>query len=240
LMMSNKPDEKTSDQIQELIKALENKDADQRQRAVAKLMSFGEAAAAYLVEALANPSLQVRFSAGQILIEGKSDWRDLANSRIIRSLVSDLICPDGFNRLMARRLLSYIGKAAVPTLTPALQDKEGLLRWEAAKVLSQIGDASATGALINALTDKVFDVRWLAAEGLIAIGRPALAPLLREVIKNPESISLREGAHHILHDLRDENVAAVINPMLRALQDSEATLQVPLLAEKALNVLEAK
>jgi HEAT repeat protein len=238
--MSNDPGEKLTGQIQQLIGDLESKKGDQQQKAVDALKSMGKAAVPALVEALVNPSVKVRFAAGQILADSRADWKGLANPRIIQSLVSDLICPDGFNRLVARRSLAYIGNAAVPDLTQALKSQANLARWEAAKALSQIGDASATQALITAITDKVFDVRWLAAEGLISIGRPALVPLLKEVIKNPESIWLREAAHHILHELNNERVSAVINPILRALQDSDATLQTPLLAQRALNVLETR
>ncbi len=97
----------------------------------------------------------------------------------------------------------------------------------------------ATERLIKALTDKVFDVRWLAADGLIAIGKTVMAPLLREIMRNPESVSLREGAHHILHELNNESIAPVINPLLHALADSgEPGLEIPLLANKALTRLE--
>ena len=236
-MTSHNPDEMKASQILQLISDLDSPQTAHRQEAAASLKSMADAAVPFLVEALAHPSLKVRFAAGQILADSQADWKGLANSRIIQALVSDLTCPDGFNRLMARRSLAYIGKSAVPELTLALQSKEALSRWEAAKSLSQVGDAGATAALIKALTDDVFDVRWLAAEGLIAIGRPALVPLLREVKKNSGSIWLREGAHHILHDLNNEQISALINPVLHALQDSDATLQTPLLAQRALNAL---
>jgi HEAT repeat protein len=231
-------EEKTGDQIQELIGDLDNQDVAKRQNAFANLKALGEAAFPSLVQALTNPSVKVRFAADQLLIENRGDWRDLATPRTVRALVADLTCSDGFNRLMARRALAYLGKPAVSELTRSLESQEALRRWEAAKVLSQIGDAAATVALIKALTDKVFDVRWLAAEGLIAVGRSVAPALLREVMKNPESIALREGAHHVLHDINNENIAAAINPVLKALEDSEATLEVPLVARRAIETLE--
>ncbi len=230
--------ETTAQDLPNLIQKLDSKQMQERQQAFGALKAAGESALPYLVEALADPRTRVRFAAGQILAESKLGWARLATGRTVAALLADLTCPDGFNRLMARRGLVHIGKPAVPFLTRSLEDKEPLRRWEAAKTLSEIGDAQATDALIKALTDKVFDVRWLAAEGLCTIGVTALPALLKAVIKNPESIWLREGAHHILHELNNERISAVVNPLMRALVDSDANLEVPLLAKKALDVIE--
>ena len=230
--------ETTAQNMRNLVQKLDNKQLPARQEAFSALKAAGESALPYLVEALADPSVRVRFAAGQILAESKAGWARLATGRTVAALMADLTCPDGFNRLMARRALVHIGKPAVPYLTHSLENKEPLRRWEAAKALSEIGDARATDALIKALTDKVFDVRWLAAEGLCTIGVTALPALLKAVINNPESIWLREGAHHILHELNNERVSDVVNPLMRALMDSDANLEVPLLAKKALDVVE--
>ena len=232
--------EMTSENVQRLVQMLDSKQAQEREQAFNALRAAGQPVLPYLVDALANPSVRVRFAAGQILAESKADWGKLASERTVKALVADLTCPDGFNRLMARRALVYIGPPAVAELTRSLEHHEPLRRWEAAKALSEIGDAHSTDALIKALTDKVFDVRWLAAEGLIAIGDTVLPPLLREVMKSPDSIWLREGAHHILHELSNAGIAAVIDPLMRALEDSDASLQVPLLSRKALDVVENK
>lgn len=235
--MANGPSKNS--EIPRLIEQLDSKKADERSQAVAALKSRGGAAFPALVAALASPSVKMRFAANQILMESKGEWKSLANENTVNALVGDLTCPDGFNRLTARRSLIYLGKMAVPALTRSLESPDGLRRWESAKVLSQIGDAQATDILIKALTDKVFDVRWLAAEGLIAIGKSALPALLRAIMHKPESVVLREGAHHILHELNNENISAEINPLLHALADSgDPEVEVPILAKKALDGLE--
>ena len=66
--------------------------------------------------------------------------------------------------------------------------------------------------LLEALSDKEFDVRWLAAEGLIRIGRKVVVPLLETLVEHSDSFWLRDGIHHVLHDMNrgrlSYNVAA--------------------------------
>jgi len=75
------------------------------------------------------------------------------------------------------------------------------VRWEAAKALSQIANPASIQALLEALSDKTFEVRWMAAEGLIRIGRKAVIPLLEALVEHSDSYWLREGIHHVLHDM---------------------------------------
>jgi HEAT repeat protein len=155
----------------------------------------------------------------------------------IKSLIADLGSEDGIVRVRARKSLVSIGHAAVGPLVEALTSKREWLRWEAAKTLAQIADPSATQALIGALQDKMFDVRWLAAEGLIHIGNKAIKPLLEAVIKQPDSLWIREGTHHVLHDLPENNLKEPLKPVLHALEDVEPSLEVAIAAEAALNLL---
>jgi hypothetical protein len=94
----------------------------------------------------------------------------------------------------------------------------------------------AVQALVKALEDKMFDVRWLAAEGLISIGREALVPLLRELIEHPDSFWLREGVHHVLHDIYQGD-HKTLRPVLVALESFEPSVEAPLAAEVALKAL---
>jgi HEAT repeat protein len=80
----------------------------------------------------------------------------------------------------------------------------------------------------------MFDIRWMAAEGLINIGRLALEYLLHRLIEHPESEWLREGAHHIIRCVKDVELRLKLQPLLRALEDLDAPLEVPLAAEKVL------
>jgi HEAT repeat protein len=155
----------------------------------------------------------------------------------MRSLLTDLGSEDGQVRVRARKSLVAIGGPAVKPLVKALTNKREWCRWEAAKTLGQIGDAGATRALIKALDDKMFDVRWLAAEGLIAIGREALVPLLEALIDHPDSLWLREGVHHVLHDTEKKGLAGIIRPVILALEDVEPSVEAPLAARKAIEAL---
>jgi HEAT repeat protein len=114
------------------------------------------------------------------------------------------------------------------------------VRWEAAKALSQIGNQKAIKALLEALTDEKFEVRWLAAEGLIRIGRRAIVPLLEALVNQSDSYWLREGIHHVLHDMNTGKITEVLRPVLVALEGSEPTLEVPQAAQAALDALTKK
>lgn len=162
-----------------------------------------------------------------------------APSGDIQSLVVDLASRDGGVRVAAREALVDIGRPAVGALVRTLTDSRTQLRWEAAKALGGIADPTTAGALALALDDKVFDVRWLAAEGLIAIGREALVPVLRVVIGRAESPLCRSGAHHVLHDLAasDEDIKETLAPVLAALDGSAPSVEVPLVAETVIAVL---
>lgn len=161
-----------------------------------------------------------------------------ASTETIKSLIAELDNKDGIVRVRARRSLVNIGHATVGPLVKALASKQEWVRWEAAKSLAQIGDPSATQALIGALQDKMFDVRWLAAEGLIHIGNKVVKSLLEAVIKQPDSLWIREGTHHVLHDLPENNLMELLKPVLHALEDVEPSLEVAIAAEAALNVID--
>jgi HEAT repeat protein len=155
----------------------------------------------------------------------------------IEFAISELASESSFARVDARDHLVSMKEKAVPYLTDALKSKNQWVRWEAAKALSKISDPAASQALIDALEDKMFDVRWIAAEGIIAIGRKALIPLLSALTKSSDSLWLREGAHHVIHDLMREDLKAVFGPVLDAIEKPQGKLAVPLAAEKALDEL---
>jgi len=158
----------------------------------------------------------------------------------IDSLMTDLACDDLILCQKARRQLVVMGHKAVSSLVKALGNKKYWVRWEAAKALAQIGDPTATAALTKALEDKEFDVRWLAAEGLINIGQKAVAPLLEALINNAKSIWLRQGAHHVLHDMNRGDLDELLRPVMSALEDFEPYVEVPVAARKALDMLVPK
>jgi HEAT repeat protein len=161
-------------------------------------------------------------------------------AKTIESLIADLECDDVIRCQKARRKLVALGHKAVPYLVKAMGGKKYWTRWEAAKALAQIGDPTATAALIKALEDNEFDIRWLAAEGLINIGQKAVVPLLEALVDNPMSTWLRQGAHHVLHDMNRGDLDEVLQPVMNALEDVEPYIEVPVSARKALDMLASK
>jgi HEAT repeat protein len=158
-------------------------------------------------------------------------------ARTIDSLISDLASDDWVLRVKARRGLVSLGAKAVEPLTGALESQNQWVRWEAAKALCEIGNPAATNALLRSLEDKMFDVRWLSAQGLITIGRKTIIPILQALIERPDSVWLREGAHHVLHDLTRGKLGNVLQLVLTALEDVDASVEVPLAAKNALDAL---
>jgi len=231
---SNKVNTET---ISSLIADLGSKDGSVRVKARRSLVAIGEPAVAPLVEALANPKEWVRCEAAKALGQINIPWSRHANKAIISALIADLGSKDGIVRVRARKSLVAIGKPSVGSLVEALASKKELVRWEAAKAIGQIGDPTATLALVRALEDEMFDVRWLAAEALLTIGKEALVPLLKALTEHSDSLWMREGAHHVFHDLADRKIVGVLRPVLTALEDIEPSIEVPPMAEAVLNTL---
>ncbi|MCX5996312.1 MAG: hypothetical protein NTV42_01570, partial [Chloroflexi bacterium] len=61
--------------------------------------------------------------------------------------------------------------------------------------------------------------------------------LLKAITDNPESEYLREGAHHVFHDLREGQYGDILKPVITSMEDPTFTLDVPLLARKALQAI---
>jgi HEAT repeat protein len=144
----------------------------------------------------------------------------------INELTTALASKDTIVRERARHSLVKIGSPATESLVELLEDRHHQLRWEAAKTLGEIADPRAAPALVSALRDEEFDVRWLAAVGLITMGPDALPPLLEELAKRPESTWLRQGTHHVLRNLTDQETKDMISPVLRALEGVEPEVGV--------------
>ena len=154
------------------------------------------------------------------------------------SLIKFLGDADGFIRMHARKALICIGKPAVPDLIKTLSNDDSQIRWQVIKVLEGIGDPDAASALVQCLQDENSGVRWAASEAMIVFEKAALPPLLEALLHDYDSIWLRQGAHHILHVLKDSGkLNEVEGAVFEALEDVEPTAAVPWAAERALEAL---
>ena len=168
----------------------------------------------------------------------------------LEDLISKLGSRNDVIRVKARRSLVAKGKTAVPSLIEALAHTDDTIRWEAAKTLSEIEDPEAAPALVKALEDEIFEVRWVAAEGLTRLNIRGLMPLLHALTEHGDSILLREGAHHVFHNLTKGALRKCLTPVLAALEAIEheggvpwvtphsMRLEVPRAALQALEMLE--
>ncbi len=156
----------------------------------------------------------------------------------VEVLISALSSEDDVRRVKARRSLVAMGRAAVPLLAEVLKDANALARWEAAKALGEIGFPEVAPFLVEALKDEEFDVRWLAAIGLIGMNIKGLKPLLHALMEQGDSVFLREGAHHVIHDLKKGELRKYLAQVLVALETAEPAMSVPQAAFHALEMLE--
>jgi HEAT repeat protein len=159
--------------------------------------------------------------------------------RDINGLIEELGDPDGLKRQKARFLLAEAGEGAVPKLLEALSDTDWHVRWEATKALAVIQDPNSSPQLVKLLEDECIDVRWAAMEALINVGRPCLSPLFHELLDKFDSPILREGAHHILHVLKDKGeLKSEELDVFRALEGLGSGAKVAWAAKSALDAME--
>jgi HEAT repeat protein len=157
----------------------------------------------------------------------------------IDSLIADLASDQWATRQHARQALVAMGSPAATALIKTLQDRDWHVRWGAAKTLGQINDPAVPPALVRMLEDERSGIRWLAAEGLMGHGREGLVALLQALVHHSDDLWLREGAHHVIHNLaeRDKYLHDLLRPVLVAIDDIEPAIQVPPAAQAALDTL---
>jgi len=164
--------------------------------------------------------------------------KNISQTRIpdknIQQWITDLGSSSESERKKARSSLITEGANAVPDLIQALSNSNRQSRMEVVKIFSQMRDPSAAPALVRALEDEDHDIRWTAMKGLIAFERAGLEPLLEALMKDFDSVWLREGAHHILNVLKKKKyLRQPCLSVLQALEGVEPGVTVPWAAEAA-------
>jgi hypothetical protein len=151
----------------------------------------------------------------------------------IRGLISQVSCGDeGACAEDARTQLLAIGIPALPAILEAVRIEKGPARMEMAKLLRQMADPATAGALVELLSDDDFDVRFEAIEGISSIGYDGLAPLIAAIIRNPGSLKLRGGAHHVLHHVASLGYYELLKPLMMAIEGPIPNVEVPAAARE--------
>ncbi|MEJ2544326.1 MAG: HEAT repeat domain-containing protein [Calditrichaceae bacterium] len=145
----------------------------------------------------------------------------------IKDNILKLADRDGVERERARKKLVEIGTPAIDFLSEMETHPKAIARWEAVKTLSEIKDPISAPLLINALEDKSTGVRWLAAEGLAALGKKGMIAVLKALVDYPETVYLRQGAHHVLKRLQDYFDDENFRQILKTLEYSDAADTLP-------------
>jgi HEAT repeat protein len=191
-----------------LIARLGSKNTMEYQTAFETLIKMGKPAVPHLIKALKHKRIRV--------------W--VASSGILKSIgaaaVPDLIkALKGKDAKLQERSAELLGKIkdkrAVPALINALNHPEYNLRKSAAEALGEMGDKRAIKGLIHALHDTSMrlGVRSSAGIALTNIGKPAVAPLCRVLLRDHDD-DVRTRAAMVLGDIRDKRaVPALIKAM---------------------------
>ena len=160
----------------------------------------------------------------------------------LESLMDMLASNDGMVRQKARKSLVALGKPAVFSLAQAFRNsKLDQVRWEAAKALGAIGDASAIAPLVKALEDSDQDVAWLAAIALKKFKKAAWPTLLRVLIRRrSDSVLLRKGAHHVLRNQKEDGFNDLLATLKKALESDTVPESTAIAAYDILKQMKVK
>jgi HEAT repeat protein len=168
--------------------------------------------------------------------------RQQSSGTSLDALINTLASKDGATRQKARKSLVALGAPAVPSLIRVLRNsREDHIRWEAVKSLGAIGDTRAIPPLVKALEDSDPDVAWVAAEGLRKFKKAAWSPLLRVLIKSdPDSAQLRQGAHHVLRNQKEDGFNDLLAILRKALESGAVPESTQIAAYDILKRMRAK
>jgi len=155
--------------------------------------------------------------------------KDNQAGKTVKLLMDILKSENGANRQKARKSLVAIGKLAVSSLTKALTNSNlDQVRREAVKALGAIGDSKAISPLVSVLEDSDPDVAWLASDVLRKFKKEAWPPLLRALLKSgSESVLLRQGAHHVFRNQRENGYDDLLAILVKDLGSSMVQESTP-------------
>ena len=162
----------------------------------------------------------------------------VAEKSNILHLVDKLCSENGVERQNARKDLVKIGHPVLDYLSDMLSAPKHIHRWEALKVMQEIGDPQSIPVFLKFLEDEKSDLRWIAAEGLIHVGPKSVGPLLNLVRDTYDSTFVLDGAHHVFYDLSEKELLPKrfpVNELLTDLKSSGKSERLKLLVYQIKN-----
>lgn len=119
----------------------------------------------------------------------------------------EILCSDdGLKRRDARKILVKEGISVLPYVMELLDSKKHICRWEAMKVMVEIGSPNSIPIFLESLSDESGDIRWIASEGLIHTGKYSVKPLLELILDEHDSVFVLNGAHHVFSVLNTKKL----------------------------------
>jgi HEAT repeat protein len=222
--------------LQSLVLALKDEDADVRGEAAAALGELGDPTAVpMLIRTLDDQEAEVRLSAIQALgelgdaqavpdlIEVLASSRSIggelradeqeAAANVLGQLgdvraVKPLVRYAAENQEAALAAIVQIGRPAVDPLAEVLQGRSRAARRVAAEALGEIGGPRAAEALVASIATSYTAV----SEALLTIGEPAVEPLIEALAA--KNAVVRSTAAEILGQLKDRRATAGLKAAL--------------------------
>jgi len=182
------------------IRGLDSPDEEAQEALREILCALGEAAVPSLIQALTSDRSPIRSRVAAIL--GETGWEPWSDAERAWYLIAREEWVE----------LALMGTPAVDPLIRTLNGDDDRIRCEAAATLGEIGDPAAVGPLVDALADDA--VAPVAADALVAIGDPAVAPVL--ALLEDETGAARENAVEVLGRLGVPGAVPAIVELVRS------------------------
>ena len=154
--------------------------------------------------------IQLSPSSGVYIASAVSDEQE------IEALIQDLNASNVSVKADSVKTLVEIGEPAVEPLIQVLGAEDPDIKENAAATLGKIKDERAVQPLIKLLTDEEWEVEKGATDALIAIGGPAVEPLIEILQDKNEDVYLQMKVVAVLAGIKDERA---IQPMIQALKE---------------------
>jgi HEAT repeat protein len=180
-----------------------------RWKTAQSLVKIGAPSVEPLISVLQHPDSDVRWKAAIALGE-------IGDLRATEPLIRQLSDSDRFVKSRIAHALGMIGAPVVRPLIRVLREGDGNQRWGAAIALGIIKDPQAVEPLILALADKYENVRAEAAAALVAMGEPAIAPLIRFLKYSEGTVRIE-----VMTALGELHASDAIEPLVQMLEKAD-------------------